>query len=110
MENRDLFHSSHNFLTNGTKGMRLLRVEAMTHLRPSKGPLEEQSVRAMDKNAGSVFEQCEALARLRVSPMDGANIRAADLHGCVIPLRSGGPLMGMAPNSQHPTHSTAATN
>jgi hypothetical protein len=28
--------------------------------------------------------------------MDGA----ADLHGCVIPLRSGGPLMGMAPNSQ----------
>ncbi|MBK0096530.1 hypothetical protein IBT49_11130 [Erwinia sp. S63] len=74
MENRDLFHSSHNFLTNGTKGMRLLRVEAMTNLRPSKGPLEEQSVRAMDG--------------------------AADLHGCVIPLRSGGPLMGMAPNSQ----------
>ena len=73
--------------------MRLLRLEAMTNLRPSKGPLEEQSVRAMDG--------------------------AADLHGCVVPLRSGWPFLAFAPNSQlfplnkrlsHPSHTSTINN
>ena len=39
-----------------------------------KGVLPEaQSLRAMDKNAGSVFEQRVALARVRASPRDGAS-------------------------------------
>ena len=55
-------------------GINTMGLNSHKNAQPWKGVLpEEQSVRAMDKNAGSVFEQRVALARVRASPRDGAS-------------------------------------